>query len=302
MRAIYLIILLLVCNVIRAQDFAPVGAKWHFSYGHNYISYESVKDTVIGGKLCKVIETHASTQENPTEIVRVSVHSNAGKIEVFKFNNFYTLYDFNASIGDSWLLPSVLFDEINWQYACDSFAIATVTNISTRTINGRELKVLSVDLAGTSHDWFGENSSTVVEFIEVIGSLNTLFPRPRCIIGGDMASPLRCYFDPLFGQYETNIVDSCTAIIVDTGINLLLSEINQIKIAPNPTTNKTFEILGIESTPINIQIVDLNGRLLYKKEINENEKISLPDLTEGVYFLKVTDKNYNSKTVKLILN
>lgn len=67
---------------------------------------------------------------------------------------------------------------------------------------------------------------------------------------------------------------------------------------PNPTR----DYITI-NTPINveeIQIVNLNGQLLYKERISNNSKISVRDYPNGMYFLKVVrdDKHYVYPWVK----
>ena len=55
--------------LINAQDFAPVGATWHYSYqtiDPHLISFEkieSVSDTTINGMLCKKLIASNSAQE-----------------------------------------------------------------------------------------------------------------------------------------------------------------------------------------------------------------------------------------------
>lgn len=94
-------------------------------------------------------------------------------------------------------------------------------------------------------------------------------------------------------------------IIVLTG----LEEANGIKLNltayPNPTTD--FLTLKVDvSTQLNIntmsyQLFDLSGKLLENKNLTSNEtSIDMKNLVPATYFLKVTDKNKEVKTFKII--
>jgi hypothetical protein len=50
-----------------------------------------------------------------------------------------------------------------------------------------------------------------------------------------------------------------------------------------------------------VQILDIKGNIVFKKSILTDEKINLTELNNGIYFLKLMDKNKNyiQKLIKI---
>jgi hypothetical protein len=72
---------------------------------------------------------------------------------------------------------------------------------------------------------------------------------------------------------------------------------NSFSLAPNPTKG----MFSINSDVSKVQIFNLTGQLV--KTFNTkaaNESLSISELNQGIYFVKVTDANLNEKTIKLI--
>ena len=60
-------------------------------------------------------------------------------------------------------------------------------------------------------------------------------------------------------------------------------------------------MFSINSDVAKVQIFNLTGQLV--KTFNTkaaNESLSISELNQGIYFVKVTDLNLNEKTIKLI--
>jgi len=75
----------------------------------------------------------------------------------------------------------------------------------------------------------------------------------------------------------TNIVEMTTAL------RPLLEE--SINIYPNPITN-AFRVAVISGTA-NLQLIDLNGRIVMNKQVTANESISVSSLSQGMYIAKL---------------
>lgn len=84
---------------------------------------------------------------------------------------------------------------------------------------------------------------------------------------------------------------------------------SNIILYPNPN-NGTFKLINIETKnfgnqPIQLQIFDMNGRSLFKKDLKENDisscEINLNNLTKGVYFVKLTS-TFQTVDIKFIKN
>ena len=71
---------------------------------------------------------------------------------------------------------------------------------------------------------------------------------------------------------------------------------------PNPTIdNLTLNVGNNELSNLNLQLFDLNGRLIENRKIsNAIETIGMENLAAAVYFLKVTRSNKEIKTFKII--
>ncbi len=65
---------------------------------------------------------------------------------------------------------------------------------------------------------------------------------------------------------------------------------NAFTVYPNPTVdgkfNLQFNISELEN--LSIEIVDINGKSLFSKtDLKENNSISVPNISEGIYFVKL---------------
>ena len=89
-----------------------------------------------------------------------------------------------------------------------------------------------------------------------------------------------------------------------TSVNELQQEIGQIRVYPNPTSDRIeMELYFDQIRDVQIQLVDLNGRLIWVKEENGSqiEQIeNIENLSNGTYFLYflIDDKQY-SQTFKI---
>ena len=86
-----------------------------------------------------------------------------------------------------------------------------------------------------------------------------------------------------------------------TNVEDWASENNKPVIYPNPATSSF--VIDLKNTGIStIEIFDLFGKLLSHVQ-TQNSKVSYdnPDLKQGIYFVKITDRNHNSFVQKLLL-
>ncbi|MCS7073308.1 MAG: M43 family zinc metalloprotease [Bacteroidia bacterium] len=83
-----------------------------------------------------------------------------------------------------------------------------------------------------------------------------------------------------------------------------LSVLNQLTIYPNPSNGKFVMTGEVSASPINIEIVDLVGRTLYKETLNGgiiHQNIDLSHLSNGTYLLKAVFPD-GTNSYKLIIN
>jgi len=76
---------------------------------------------------------------------------------------------------------------------------------------------------------------------------------------------------------------------------------SNITVYPNPAHDKLFIDLGAEfKNEVQIELVDVTGRILLKSVFEHRlSQLDLPDLTNGIYFIKISSENGNA--VKKIL-
>ena len=124
------------------------------------------------------------------------------------------------------------------------------------------------------------------------------------IISGSVNSKFIVYDDISYElkleSYNNRFKNYNLAIDVEeaiTSVNDLLK--NNIKIYPNPFVDY-IEISGINKG-IQLQIIDINGKQIYQKIIDDLEKISLSNLSTGIYFIKLENNGeiLSKKIIKL---
>ncbi|MFC0876290.1 hypothetical protein ACE01N_06830 [Saccharicrinis sp. FJH2] len=219
-------ILLLICSVllstaIYAQEWAPVGATWHYSEDYfdsfplleGFIKFEVEKDTVFMGIMCKKITKYHKIHCNDRPDIEYMFERNDS---IFfwdpNFNEFQLLYDFSATQNDSWQFK-VLHDSGD---DVDTVRIH-VDSIKTLTINDNVLKELHVTYKRISYNGEDESYPYQSKIIERLGDIHYMFnyiPFGAEACDANMSKGLRCYSDGVIGAYETGIADSCEATIV----------------------------------------------------------------------------------------
>jgi len=101
MKQLLIFIFTIFSVLLNAIDFAPIGAKWHYTrhtLNPNYETYgtiESIADTLIAGKVCQKLK------EATTSTANWVVYSNDDSVFVYRDGKFKLLYDFGAMQGDT---------------------------------------------------------------------------------------------------------------------------------------------------------------------------------------------------------
>jgi hypothetical protein len=103
----------------------------------------------------------------------------------------------------------------------------------------------------------------------------------------------------------------------DNGVNITLNmgcrfgflegndstvESNSVRIYPNPFTSETNIMVSSNSgTTGHLRIFNLQGSLVYQREINFNEVYTMGgDLASSMYFVEITEENQNPKIIKIL--
>ena len=273
---------------VKSQEWAPVGATWHYTeeifmpttIDKDYIKFESVKDTMYQGMLCRKITKRHDNSCTDRPAVEY-MYSQNDKVYFWDehFNSFQVLYDFSAGQGDSWV---ILLTDMN-PADVDSL-IVKVDSTNTAIINGVQLKRLYV-----TYDFRNETISPYTYRGVLIQSLGDMifmfnyFQEWAFGCDGNFASGLRCYEDAAIGLFETGIAPSCTYVHQLTGINPEPGSAQRFSLFPNPAD----QVITIESSitgPVWYTIADLTGRKV-KSGLITGSVIETGNLGPGIYHI-----------------
>jgi len=288
-KTIFLLILITVTMQNYAQEFAPVGAIWHYTQRTinpdltSFKTIESISDTSINGIQCrKMIEVERYL--DTTNVIYHYMYSENDSVFFFAENDFHLLYDFGANTGDTIILDYFsTYDGTPLKMIIDSTGTIMVNN------QEREIQYI---ICG---------DGMVIEFghhvIEGIGNTSFMFPT----LDGSLDGPLRCYQDnntdlflnPFHPNYGWNHQD-CEEII--TGIEEIKSTEN-VSVFPNPTKN-IISIKNIDRETA-YKIFNINGKIIIRGIISESNEINIKEFSKGIYFIEL--ENENMLTVRKII-
>lgn len=277
MKTITLLCIALMPFCASAQlEFAPVGATWHYtndyamSPAYGYMMVTCVEDSMANGQTYKILEAKETCLRGGRQVVMQQGDS----VLLFDkvLDTFQLLYDFGAQAGDAWTVK--LSD-----YGIDTFTFSwhlSIDSTWTDTINGQPLRAMRVD--------YGNYSSTVVEQLGDLQYLLNFQGSNVYLCDADYPNGLRCYSDSALGYYETGIVDSCTYVY--TGV--AESRSASFHVAPNPFVDHLQ--LSLAETAAGVQVLGLDGSLLYAAEANGQRHLHLElgHLPAAVYLVQLT--------------
>jgi len=291
-RLIFLIVIFVFVfnySKTKAQDWAPIGATWHYTMSYEYplylssfIKIVSEKDTVINSVNCrKLIEYKAAPDGTPNYYkFNLYMYESSRKVYYYvdSLNRFCLLYDFNANTGDWWILD---------EYPTSWEDTVKVLSTSTITINGQQRKTMNTHLT---------SNNGIIGFdglaIEGIGNATFMFPTFDMNSNG----PLRCYQDNILGIYTTGITPTCETTTI--GIEEIINN-DKVTIFPNPFTDY-FEVKLNNEADYKIEIISALNQTVYccttKGEITI---IPTKQLVSGLYLIKIltSDNQIITKTI-----
>ncbi len=287
MKKTYLILVIFFSlTKLNAQDFAPIGAKWHyttlwsFTGDIGFYKIESVSDTIIKGKTCRVLQRNggpACTFGSDFVYTEDSVIY----FYVPEIDSFQILFDLKAKKDSSWI---VIF-KIPLLTKLDTLLI-NVDSVSSININTVDLIKLHVTYHSLNYGY--ENRSYKGEIIERIGDINYMFnfaSLSGLFCDLDFSGGLRCYEDSQLGFHSTGIADSCTYTFDWTSVNDIFS-ITSFTIFPNPA-DKFIEIRVDFTKLITLEIRDILGQLLLSTNFTADTKMNIASLPKGLYVLSL---------------
>ena len=192
----YLILTLFIAaffnGISQTGNFTTPGAEWYYNWPVTsvvgdpltYLKWEVTGDTVIQGQTCSVITPSDFMMDMLGNQYVYEADNKVYWYDIY-YDNFTTLYDFNAQAGDTWTCGSQLF-----------IKYITVDSVSTLQWEDHTYRIQYISGRDYNDNWNDV-------FIEGIGGDKELFP----FFKDRSPSFLRCYLknDELFyhgGEYE----------------------------------------------------------------------------------------------------
>lgn len=272
-------------------EFAPVGAEWDYRISNwrgevtGYELVHSDRDTTIQGKTCKVLERISSRGGYP--LSSIIICQTGAIIEHWVEEEFYTLYDFSARVGDSWTIKLLDYD-FQSQFR-DGVASLHVDWRETEPVCEQVNVRMGVSL---KFDQGFDGSQYLVgwgisEINSKLGSINFIIPR----IAYDYPDSwrLNCYTDEACEYKNPALTTECEQLV--NSINLIESE--TVNIYPSPTSD--FLYLSTSTKYRTVEIYNMQGKLVKVFPTLTNEAIlDVSTLKNGIYLLRAIDEGGNS--------
>lgn len=268
-----------------AQNWAPAGAKWHYTYigfSSGYVEIANVGDTIIAGQTCqKLQKTFNGLQFGVTPTTYIFdtsyTYENNGVVYVLEQNQWKTLYNFNAVVGEHW--PMAPMPEFG---GCTVNSQLKVLATGTKVINAQTLKYLVVEFCNPDLTSQGFQD-TIIEKIGFTSSYMLPFDMCTMAFDGNEGGPFRCYSDDNFSTYKPFYANDCEFLV-----GLDENQMQKLAIFPNPSAGKFTIEAALEPGQV-IALYNLNGQQVFKQDILNsalNQALEV-NLKPGMYVLQL---------------
>lgn len=285
---------------LKSQSLISDSAVWYYSSAYigapqnsEFYKYNVEKDTLFKGVYAKQIQRKHFRYTGDT--ITISPFYIYGQNDtVYYYNEHYQmyipLYDFTASINDT--LTFLIPDTNGISQLSDSTFRILVDSIGFINANGDSLKAIYTSPLD-SYTISGPSSN--MPYIERIGSTDLMLPQYTTSIT-ERDGPLRCYEDDsLFVSFWNK---ACDYRVISSLDELDKSE-SVFQIQPNPISNSaTIVFKNVEVKELDL--IDLKGRLVKPFSTKEQE-LNFSNVSNGVYFVRVTTANQEQFTQKVVV-
>jgi len=290
------------------QNWAAPGATWYYSFMNfgmdGYVKITKTADTVINGKNCDVLLKERWWHDYPNSINYYAVigkdytYTDSGVVYYYRQGLFFVLYDFNALVGDSWVVAG-------WSSSpCSMQDTTYVDSVGATVINSDTLKWmwLRPSLGNYNPDWqfSATGFPSAGKIIEKIGCTGYMFPEPYCVTDLSEGGILRCYTDSSGWTYQSGVVSQCDYYY--TGIN----ETEQpffFSVIPNPSSG-TFTVTSAQKIS-SIGLLNMLGEeMTVPYTVTEPDSVTKFDLSafpKGVYLVRLISVEGACSIKKIII-
>ncbi len=283
-------------NFIYSQEWAPTGAKWYYTWLPEPITgmeppeirtIEVVGDTVILGKQCKILE---ATDALVCYGQRFTYSENDS---IFFYDSdkekFELLYDFTASVNDSWDAPLCVSP-------VDTLTL-TVKSIYTSTFDSVQIKTYEVDW---SFYWNPGQFDNII--YEGIGNASRMYMIGILATVHYRVWNLRCYDSPSTGLINF-LGEPCDQIVPTTEERFNSSF---LELYPSPANDfLKFKISNIVSKKENaMRILNYAGNVFYEKEnviMDAEYLVAVSNWPTGIYLLQFFNGGQLVETKRFVI-
>jgi hypothetical protein len=298
-------------------DFAPIGAKWHYSSGtynvgpsalhfQGYVFQESVSDTVINGITARKLQRTYSTRNTQNTIFSgpiSSIYIYATADTIFSYNvdsnRFMPLYIFNVAVGDTLTHHSIgapvypLFVN-TWQTVVDSIRYPVFNGKQVKAVYHHEVSPIAGWGSSPYYQYFGQ----------LQGEWGIYYQQPALPEDYYTRYGLRCYQDDSFDVHFANASMACDSVPPGpTSIADVDFLSRKLSVYPNPATDQvTIMLDGIAIQ--SVEVLDMLGRRVLLQEYKAGTNKTMTDLSnvsKGTYILRINTKDQGSVYRKIVL-
>ena len=304
-----LFILSLSINGFSQSVWVDQNATWHYDYWNiteqGFYRIEYNQDTLLGGENCQMIEAFQSkfvTDQfgemhhiGPTLTSTNYTYVNGDTVFYWRDNQFYTLFNFGALIGDQWLIGSNNIDSSS--NLCNDSSFVEVIDTGSVTINSNQYRTIS--LASTDGSYLRLAGVFVERFgLYSASSGNHIFPRETSCDTTISWHPnyytFKCFEDDSFTLYNPSGED-CEYLL--THLSNEEIEVQKLASFPNPVS----EMLKVQMNGEGVlELYNQIGQVVIQQNHYNQSVIEMDAVPTGIYLLRlrIGESVYTEKILK----
>lgn len=296
MRTLFILILLPI--KLFAQNWAPTGAQWHYSYYGFFPGYVDIAytgDTLIEGQASKILtKTYHGLGWNQSITSETFgyeyTYEESGVVYLRYENQWDTLYNFNAQVGDSWRMAKQPITNVVAQNS--RIKVLATGNLN---INNETRKYLVVDKCDSNNISLGWFNDTIIENIGFLHDYLLPYDQFDGAVDGNEGGPFRCYTDNNFVTYKPSYTEVCDYIM---GTEELTANAS-FQIYPNPVSDWIQISLNVVNEYLKYSIYSSEGKKVQTGQMSE--QIDVSNLPSGIYTLLIENQTQNRFAKVLVM-
>lgn len=229
--------------------------------GAVFTSSGTVMDTIMNVGGCDSIITINLTINNMTTSTITEVACNG----------------YTAPSGANFTSSGTVMDTIMNIAGCDSVITInlTVNTVNTSTTNVQD--TITADMAGATYQWIDCNNGDTT----IVGATGQMF---IASVNGDYAV--------IVSSNGCSDTSACVNVLINS-IPDRLAELQNTSVFPNPSNGQfTLMIEGVSTPELKVEIIDISGKIILTKIMNDvNSTINVPltlNVPSGNYFIQLT--------------